>query len=47
MDVCLVQNMMYTFSEARYYLNVNSMVIFDDHSNIMSAVLGFEFLITQ
>ena len=35
-----------TFSEARYYLNVNIIVIFDHHSNIIAAALGLETLIT-
>ena len=39
MDVCLVQNRMNTFSEDRYYLNVNIMVIFDHHSNIIAAAI--------
>ena len=42
MDGCLVQNTMNTFSEARYYLNVNIMVIFDHHSNIIAAALELE-----
>ena len=42
MDRCLVQNKMNTFSEARYYLNINTMVIFDHHSNLMAAALGLE-----
>ena len=33
---------MNTFSEALYYLNVNSMVIFDHHSDIIAAALGLE-----
>ena len=32
MDGFLVQNTINTFSKARYYLNENIMVIFDDHS---------------
>ena len=40
MDGCLMENTMNTFSEARYYLNVNSMVIFDHHNNIFVAALG-------
>ena len=39
MDGCLVQNTK-TFSEARYYLNANTMDIFDHHSNIIAAALG-------
>ena len=44
MDGSLVQNTMDTFSEARYYLNVNIMVIFDQYtcSNIIAAALGLE-----
>ena len=43
MDGCLVQNMMHTFSEVRYYLNVNIiLVIFDHQSNIIAATLGLE-----
>ena len=42
MDGCLVQNTMHTFSEARYYLNVNIMVIFDNYRNIIAAALGLE-----
>ena len=38
----MVQNTMLTFSEARYYLNVNIMVILDDHSNIITAAFGLE-----
>ena len=40
MDGCLVQ-----FSEARYDLNVNIMVIFYHHSNIVAAALGLETLL--
>ena len=32
-DGCLVQNSTNTFSEGRYYVNVNIMVISDHHSN--------------
>ena len=32
MDGCLVQNTMNSFTEARYYLNVNILVIFDHHN---------------
>ena len=42
MDGYLVQNTMNTFSEAKYNLNVNIMVIFDYHSNIIGAALGLE-----
>ena len=45
MDACLVQNTMNTFSEARYYLNVNITPIFDYHSNIITAALGLEALL--
>ena len=38
----MVQNTMNTFSEARYYLNVNFMVIYDQHNNIIAAALGLE-----
>ena len=37
-----MQNTMGTFSEARYYLNVNSMVIVDHHSSIIAAAMGLE-----
>ena len=40
MDGCFVQNTMNTFSEARYYLNVNIMVMFDHHSSMIAAALG-------
>ena len=40
MGGCFVQNTMNTFSEAQYYLSVNMMVIFDHHSNMISAALG-------
>ena len=39
------KNTINTFSEARYSLNVNTMVIFDDHSNIIVAALGLETLL--
>ena len=42
MDKCLVQNTMYTFSEARYYLNVNSMVIFKHHNNTIAVSLKLD-----
>ena len=45
MDVCLVQNTMNIFSEVRYYLSVNIMVIFDDLSNIIAAAFGLETLL--
>ena len=45
MDGSFVRNMMNTFSEARYYLNVKSMVIFDHHSNIIAATLGLKTLL--
>ena len=45
MDVCLVQNTMNTFSEDRYYLNVNIMVIFDHLSNIIAAAFELETLL--
>ena len=45
MDECLVQNMMNTFSEARYYLNVIIMVMFDHHSNIIAVAVGLETLL--
>ena len=44
MDGCLVQNTMNTFSEARYYLNVNIKVIFGPHSNIIAIALGLNTL---
>ena len=40
----MVQSMMNIFSEARYYLNVTIMVIFDQHRNIIAAALGLETL---
>ena len=33
------------FSEARYYLNIKSMAIFDHHANISAAALGLEILL--
>ena len=42
MGGCLVQNTMNTFSEARYYLNINIMAIFDHHSNLIAAALELE-----
>ena len=45
MDGCLVQNTMNTFSEARYYLNVNFMAIFDHHNNRIAAALELETLL--
>ena len=47
MDGCLVQKTMNTFSEARFHLSVNIMFIYDHHSNIIAAVLGFETPIAQ
>ena len=44
MGGCLVQNTN-TFSDARYYLNVNMMVIFEHHSNIIAAALGLDTLL--
>ena len=43
-DGCVAQNMMNTCSEVQYYLNVNIMVIFEYHSNIIAAALGLENL---
>ena len=34
-----------TFSEVWYYLNVNVLVSFDHHSNIIAAALGLEDLL--
>ena len=40
------QNTMNTFSEARFYLNINIMVIFDHHSNLIAAALELETLLS-
>ena len=45
MNGCLVQNTMNTYSEALYYINVNFMVIYDQHSNIIAAALGLEIFL--
>ena len=45
MEECSVQNTINTFSEARYNLNVNILVSFDHHSNIIVAALGLEILL--
>ena len=45
MNGCLVQNTMNTYSEARHYLNVNFMVIYYLHSNIIAAALGLEMFL--
>ena len=45
MDVCLVQSTINTFSEVRYYINLNIMVILDHLSNIIAEALGLETLL--